>query len=167
VQLLGNKYIFIYGSTDGKENVQYQICYEKIFCSKCRRISYNPFRCVFRTWIFMWKSNTTLKMLIHAGLHVSAKTSHHQALRRTFRQNINYICVRIATLLLHLCSTDWMFLLCDVKCKILYCLILTFRNYFYKQLKCRHFSSDTEVIAAAKTWLDGQLSDFFVVECRA
>ena len=29
------------------------------------------------------------------------------------------------------------------------------------QLKCRHFSSDTEVIAAAETWLDGQLSDFF------
>jgi len=30
-----------------------------------------------------------------------------------------------------------------------------------KQLKCRHFSSDTEVIAAAETWLDGQYSDFF------
>jgi hypothetical protein len=27
-------------------------------------------------------------MLIHTGLHVSAKTSHHKALRRTFRQNI-------------------------------------------------------------------------------
>ena len=30
-----------------------------------------------------------------------------------------------------------------------------------KQLKGRHFSSDAEVIAAAETWLDGQLSDFF------
>ena len=30
-----------------------------------------------------------------------------------------------------------------------------------KQFKGRHFSSDAEVIAAAKTWLDGQLSDFF------
>jgi len=30
-----------------------------------------------------------------------------------------------------------------------------------KQLKGRHFSSDTEVIAAAETWLDGQPSDFF------
>jgi len=30
-----------------------------------------------------------------------------------------------------------------------------------KQLKYRHFSSDAEVIAAAETWLGGQLSDFF------
>ena len=30
-----------------------------------------------------------------------------------------------------------------------------------KQLKGRHFSSDTEVISAAETWLDGQLSEFF------
>ena len=30
-----------------------------------------------------------------------------------------------------------------------------------KQLKCRHFSSDAEVIAAAENWLDGQPSDFF------
>jgi len=30
-----------------------------------------------------------------------------------------------------------------------------------KQLKGRHFSSDTEVIAAAETWLDGQISEFF------
>ena len=30
-----------------------------------------------------------------------------------------------------------------------------------KQLKGRHFSSDAEVTAAAKTWLDGQHSDFF------
>jgi histone-lysine N-methyltransferase SETMAR len=30
-----------------------------------------------------------------------------------------------------------------------------------KQLKGRHFSSDTEVIAAAETWLDGQPSEFF------
>ena len=29
-----------------------------------------------------------------------------------------------------------------------------------KQLKGRHFSSDAEVIAAAETWLDGQLSEF-------
>jgi histone-lysine N-methyltransferase SETMAR len=28
-----------------------------------------------------------------------------------------------------------------------------------KQLKGRHFSSDKKVIAAAKTWLDGQHSD--------
>ena len=31
-----------------------------------------------------------------------------------------------------------------------------------KQLKGRHFSSDTEVIAAAETWLDGQPSEFFL-----
>jgi len=30
-----------------------------------------------------------------------------------------------------------------------------------KQLKVRHFSSDAEVIAAAETWLEGQLSEFF------
>jgi len=30
-----------------------------------------------------------------------------------------------------------------------------------KQLKGRHFSSDTEVIAASETWLDGQPSEFF------
>ena len=30
-----------------------------------------------------------------------------------------------------------------------------------KQLKGSHFSSDAEVIAAAETWLDGQLSEFF------
>ena len=30
-----------------------------------------------------------------------------------------------------------------------------------KQLKVRHFSSVAEVIAAAETWLDGQLSEFF------
>jgi len=30
-----------------------------------------------------------------------------------------------------------------------------------KQLKVRHFSSDTEVIAAAETWLDRQVSEFF------
>ena len=30
-----------------------------------------------------------------------------------------------------------------------------------KQLKCRHLSSDAEVIAAAETWLDGQHSEFF------
>jgi hypothetical protein len=31
-----------------------------------------------------------------------------------------------------------------------------------KQLKGRHFSSDTEVIAAAETWLDGQYSELFL-----
>jgi len=30
-----------------------------------------------------------------------------------------------------------------------------------KQFKGRHFSSDAEVIAAAETWLDGQVPDFF------
>jgi len=30
-----------------------------------------------------------------------------------------------------------------------------------KQLKGRHFSSDTEVIAAAENWSDGQPSEFF------
>jgi len=30
-----------------------------------------------------------------------------------------------------------------------------------KQLNGRHFSSDAEVIVAAETWLDGQISDFF------
>jgi len=29
-----------------------------------------------------------------------------------------------------------------------------------KQSNGRHFSSDAEVIAAAETWLDGQLSEF-------
>ena len=31
-----------------------------------------------------------------------------------------------------------------------------------KHLKDRHFSSDAEVIAAAKTWLDWQHSEFFL-----
>jgi histone-lysine N-methyltransferase SETMAR len=31
-----------------------------------------------------------------------------------------------------------------------------------KQLKGRHFSSDTEVIAAAETWLDGQPYEYFL-----
>jgi len=31
-----------------------------------------------------------------------------------------------------------------------------------KQLKGGHFSSDAEVIAAAKTWLNGQTSGFFL-----
>jgi hypothetical protein len=31
-----------------------------------------------------------------------------------------------------------------------------------KQLKGRHFSSDTEVIAASEIWLDGQPSEFFL-----
>ena len=30
-----------------------------------------------------------------------------------------------------------------------------------KKLKNRHFSSDAEVIAAAETWLEGQLSELF------
>ena len=29
-----------------------------------------------------------------------------------------------------------------------------------KQLRCRNFSSDTEVIAATETWLEGQRSEF-------
>ena len=36
-----------------------------------------------------------------------------------------------------------------------------------KQLKGRHFSSDAEVIAAAKTWLDGQISEIFLVACKS
>ena len=31
-----------------------------------------------------------------------------------------------------------------------------------KQLKGRHFPFDAEVIAAAETWLDGQISEFFL-----
>ena len=31
-----------------------------------------------------------------------------------------------------------------------------------KKLNGRHFSSDMEVIAATETWLDGQLSEFFL-----
>jgi len=31
-----------------------------------------------------------------------------------------------------------------------------------KRLKCRHFSSDAVVIAAAETWLEGQPSEFFI-----
>jgi len=34
------------------------------------------------------------------------------------------------------------------------------KNKKKKTLVGRHFSSDAEVIAAAATWLDGQLSDF-------
>jgi histone-lysine N-methyltransferase SETMAR len=30
-----------------------------------------------------------------------------------------------------------------------------------KQLKVRHFSADAGVIAAAETWLNGQISEFF------
>ena len=30
-----------------------------------------------------------------------------------------------------------------------------------RQLKCSHFSSDAEVIAAAENWLDGQYYEFF------
>ena len=37
----------------------------------------------------------------------------------------------------------------------------------WNQLKGRHFSSDTEVIAAEETWLDGQTSDFFWVACKS
>jgi hypothetical protein len=33
-----------------------------------------------------------------------------------------------------------------------------------KELKGRYFSSDAEIIAAVKTWLDGQNSDFFFGE---
>ena len=36
-----------------------------------------------------------------------------------------------------------------------------------KQLKYRHFSRDAEVIAAAETWLDGQISEFFLVACNS
>jgi len=36
-----------------------------------------------------------------------------------------------------------------------------------KRLKCRHFSSDAEVIPAAEFWLDGQRSDFFSVACKS
>ena len=35
------------------------------------------------------------------------------------------------------------------------------------QLKGHHLSSDAEVIAAAETWLDGQLSEFFWVACKS
>jgi len=38
-----------------------------------------------------------------------------------------------------------------------------------KELKCRHFSSDAEVIAATEIWLDGQPSVcvfFFLVACK-
>ena len=36
-----------------------------------------------------------------------------------------------------------------------------------KQLKGRHFSFDAKVIAAAETWLDGQISEFFWVACKS
>ena len=36
-----------------------------------------------------------------------------------------------------------------------------------KQLKGRHFSSDAKVIAAAETWLDGQISELFWVACKS
>jgi hypothetical protein len=34
-------------------------------------------------------------------------------------------------------------------------------------LKGRHISSNTEVIAAEDTWLDGQTSEFFWVACES
>jgi len=35
-------------------------------------------------------------------------------------------------------------------------------------MKGRHSSSDAKVIAAAKTWLDGQISEFFFwVACKS
>ena len=41
------------------------------------------------------------------------------------------------------------------------------RSDWKKQLKCRQFSSDAEVIAAAATWSDGQRSGFlFLVACK-
>ena len=36
-----------------------------------------------------------------------------------------------------------------------------------KKFKCRHFSSDAEVIATAETWLDGKLSECFWVACKS
>ena len=45
--------------------------------------------------------------------------------------------------------------------------ITTCSLYWKKQLKVRHSSSDTEVIAAAETWLDGQPSDIFWVACKS
>jgi hypothetical protein len=36
------------------------------------------------------------------------------------------------------------------------------RPNWKKQLKGRHLSSDAEVIAAAETWLDGQISELFL-----
>ena len=35
-----------------------------------------------------------------------------------------------------------------------------------KQFKGHHFSSDAEVIAAAETWLDGQLSELFLSDLQ-
>jgi hypothetical protein len=52
-------------------------------------------------------------MLLHTRLHVSAKTSHLQDLRRTLKQNINYVGARITTLL-H-CVPLIECLMCDVK----------------------------------------------------
>jgi len=36
-----------------------------------------------------------------------------------------------------------------------------------KRLKGRHFSFDAEVIVATETWLDGKLSEFFLVACKS
>jgi histone-lysine N-methyltransferase SETMAR len=37
-----------------------------------------------------------------------------------------------------------------------------------RQLKLRHFSSDVEAVAAAETWLDGRISEFFFcVPCKS
>ena len=35
-----------------------------------------------------------------------------------------------------------------------------------KQLKCRNFSSDAEVIAASDTWLDGQPAECFLSDLQ-
>jgi hypothetical protein len=55
-----------------------------------------------------------------------------------------------------------------------YCGVSTTSDYHLfpglkKQLKGRHFSSDMEVIAAAETWLDGHISEFYewLVKVRA
>jgi hypothetical protein len=60
-------------------------------------------------------------MLLHTGLHVSAKTSHLQALRRTLKQNINYcIYVHILPHCCYNCVPLSDSLRCDVKCKIVF-----------------------------------------------
>jgi hypothetical protein len=70
--------------------------------------------------IYVRQSNTTLKDVNTQGYMFRLKLAIFRPYKEHFRQNINYMRARIASLLLQLCSTDWMSLMRDVKCEIVY-----------------------------------------------
>ena len=59
------------------------------------------------------------------------------------------------------CQWDRQIVITDCRKLIHVCWKVLNPTWLKKKLKRRHFSSDAEVIAAAETWLDGQLYDFF------